>query len=178
MAFGCVWGRVYEGCDFVLAVFRGRGTRMMNSSEFQMEECHRMLTDQVDLVYPEGRRIVIGIRKPLPLGGPPGQDASDFKFKKHYTIVSKPRVVIYRDINDQKKMMRETKVHKFSDGMLNNILEKLDHIVKDFMLFKYNPGMTIRIWSGDDRRRSKEFMEVINHKLKLQRIFKSLESFN
>nr|GFC85636.1 hypothetical protein [Tanacetum cinerariifolium] len=35
----------------------------------------------------------------------PDWDASDFLFKEDYTIVSKPRVVIYRDIHDQKKMM-------------------------------------------------------------------------
>ncbi|GJS23407.1 hypothetical protein Tco_0452039 [Tanacetum coccineum] len=35
-----------------------------------------------------------------------------------YTIFHKPRAVIYRDRNDQKKMMRETDVHKFSDGTL------------------------------------------------------------
>nr|GEU97823.1 reverse transcriptase domain-containing protein [Tanacetum cinerariifolium] len=39
----------------------------------QMEECHCMLMDQVDLVNPEGHRIVHDIRKPLPLGGPPDQ---------------------------------------------------------------------------------------------------------
>nr|GEW17008.1 hypothetical protein [Tanacetum cinerariifolium] len=43
------------------------------SLQFQMEECHRMLTNQVDLVNPEGRRIVSNIRKPLPLRGPQGQ---------------------------------------------------------------------------------------------------------
>nr|GEU39613.1 hypothetical protein [Tanacetum cinerariifolium] len=107
----------------------------------------------------------------------PEWDASDFLFKEDYTIVSKPRAVIYRDRNDQKKMMRDIEVHKFSDGTLNMILEKLDHMVKDFMLFKYNTSMTTRIWSEDYRRRSKEFMEVIKHRLKLQRIFRSLESF-
>nr|GEW37249.1 hypothetical protein [Tanacetum cinerariifolium] len=94
-----------------------------------------------------------------------------------YTIVSKPRTVIYRDINDQKKMMRETEVHKFSDGTLNRILEKLDHMVKGFRLFKYNLSMATRIYSKDNKRRSKEFMEVIEHRLKLRRIFRSLESF-
>nr|GEZ14455.1 hypothetical protein [Tanacetum cinerariifolium] len=49
------------------------------------------------------------------------------------------------DRNDEKKMMRETEVHKFSDGTLTRILEKLDHMVKDFKLFKYNPGMETRI---------------------------------
>nr|GFA40978.1 hypothetical protein [Tanacetum cinerariifolium] len=42
------------------------------SLQFQMEECHRMLTDQVDLVNPEGHRLVPDVSKPLPLGGPPG----------------------------------------------------------------------------------------------------------
>nr|GEY79111.1 integrase, catalytic region, zinc finger, CCHC-type, peptidase aspartic, catalytic [Tanacetum cinerariifolium] len=37
----------------------------------------------------------------------PRWDASDFLFKEDYTIVSKPRDVIYRDRNDQKKMLRE-----------------------------------------------------------------------
>ncbi|GJY50015.1 hypothetical protein Tco_0439971 [Tanacetum coccineum] len=90
----------------------------------------------------------------------PDWDASDFLFKEDYTIVTKPRAVIYRDRNDQKKMMRENEVHKFSDGTLNRILDKLDHMVKDFKLYEYNPGMETRIWSVDDRRRSKDFMEV------------------
>ncbi|GKE20183.1 hypothetical protein Tco_1431695, partial [Tanacetum coccineum] len=77
----------------------------------------------------------------------PDWDASDFLFKEDYTIVSKPRAVIYRDRNDQKKMMRETEVHKFSDGTLQRILDKLDHMVKDFKLYEYNKGMETRIWS-------------------------------
>nr|GEV26503.1 hypothetical protein [Tanacetum cinerariifolium] len=62
----------------------------------------------------------------------PKWDAFDFLFKEDYTIISKPRTVIYRDRSDQKKMMRESKVHKFSDGTLTRILEKLNHMVKDF----------------------------------------------
>ncbi|GJU92298.1 hypothetical protein Tco_1304721 [Tanacetum coccineum] len=73
--------------------------------------------------------------------------------------------------------MQDTEVHKFSDGTLNRILDKLDHMVKDFKLFKFNPGMEIRIWFEDDRRKSKEFMEAIERRLKIRRIFRSLESF-
>ncbi|GKC87470.1 hypothetical protein Tco_1148119 [Tanacetum coccineum] len=296
------------------------------SLQFQMEECHLLLTDQIDLANPEGHRVVPDVSKPLPLRGPPGQvtiqpqysfnkdleylmsgdkdrrnalsisklkaayypdfgleelvpslwieservyDISAaygishwwFKRKEFYitrhsapsdrrvvrsymqilsvvslktfsrygytylkeivlrradckeykiseanfknldpnnfedlyllhlqdninhlsgadkTIVYKPRVVIYRDRNNQKKMMRESKVHKFSDGKLTRILEKLDHMVKDFVLFKFNPSMESRIWSKDDKRRSKEFIEVIERRLKIRRIFRSLESF-
>nr|GFA84706.1 hypothetical protein [Tanacetum cinerariifolium] len=38
-----------------------------------MEECHLLLTDQVDLVNPKGHRVVPDVSKPLPLGGPTGQ---------------------------------------------------------------------------------------------------------
>nr|GEZ97328.1 hypothetical protein [Tanacetum cinerariifolium] len=104
-------------------------------------------------------------------------DALDFLFKEDYTIVSKPKAVIYKDISDQKKMMRLNEVHKFSDGTLTRVLERLDHMVKDIRLFKYNPGIETIIWSEVDKRRSKEFMEVIERRLKIRRIFESLESF-
>ncbi|GJW18883.1 hypothetical protein Tco_0026319 [Tanacetum coccineum] len=63
----------------------------------------------------------------------PDWDASDFLFKENYTIVNKPNVVIYRDINDQKKMILQA----------------------------VRPGMETRIWSKDDKRMSKDFMENI-----------------
>ncbi|GJV56247.1 hypothetical protein Tco_1457252 [Tanacetum coccineum] len=91
-------------------------------------------------------------------------------------------IVIRKRVEDlqlriEKKMMMEYEVHKFSDGTLTRVLDKLDHMVKYFKLFQYNPGMEIRIWSEDDKRRSEEFMEVIERRLKIRRIFRSLESF-
>nr|GEY55353.1 hypothetical protein [Tanacetum cinerariifolium] len=71
-------------------------------------------------------------------------------------------------------MLRESEVHKFNNGTLARILEKLDHMVKDFMLSKFNPSMENRIWSEDDKKRSKEFIEVIERRLKIRRIFRSL----
>nr|GEX35257.1 hypothetical protein [Tanacetum cinerariifolium] len=62
----------------------------------------------------------------------PSWDASGFQFKD-YTIIHKPRSIINRDMNNQKKMMRET---------------------------EFNPGMEHRIWSEDDKRRIKEFIEI------------------
>ncbi|GJW71961.1 hypothetical protein Tco_0128878 [Tanacetum coccineum] len=103
----------------------------------------------------------------------PSWDATDFLFKEDYTIVHKPRAIIYRDRNNQKKMMRETEVHKFNDGTLTRILEKLDVRVKYYVLFKFNPGMEHRIWSEDDKRRSQEFIMLIQRRLKIRRIFKS-----
>ncbi|GJY42893.1 hypothetical protein Tco_0431106 [Tanacetum coccineum] len=53
----------------------------------------------------------------------PNWDASDFPFKEDYTIVFKPRAVIYRDRDDNRKMMRIDEVHKFSDGTVDSIKE-------------------------------------------------------
>ncbi|GJR14909.1 hypothetical protein Tco_0797561 [Tanacetum coccineum] len=64
----------------------------------------------------------------------PNWDATDYSFKEDYTIVPKPRAVIYRDRNDQRKLMRLNEIHKFSDGTLTRVMEKLDHMVKDFHL--------------------------------------------
>ncbi|GJR45785.1 hypothetical protein Tco_1313888 [Tanacetum coccineum] len=75
-------------------------------------------------------------------------------------------------------MMRETEVHKFIDGTLRRILEKLDYMVKDYELYKYNPGMENRIWNEDDKQRRQEFIKLIERRLKIRRIFRSLESFD
>nr|GEU88077.1 hypothetical protein [Tanacetum cinerariifolium] len=37
--------------------------------QFQMEECHKMLTDQVDWTNPKGDQVRINVNRPLPLGG-------------------------------------------------------------------------------------------------------------
>ncbi|GJY44152.1 hypothetical protein Tco_0432365 [Tanacetum coccineum] len=234
--------------------------------QFQMDECHKLLTNKVDLVNPEGHQILRNIYEPLPLGGPPGDkerktalsisklkaaryldfgleelvpslwveserdydisaaydprcefsvytavnmwirnlvirnrvgdlqlgiesyqtklnlerpnwDATDYSFKEDYTIVPKPRAVIYRDRNDQRKLMRLNEIHKFSDGTLTRVMEKLGHMVKDFHMFEYNRGMETRKWLEDDKRRSKDFITAIEKILQIRRIFRSLESF-
>ncbi|GJU02221.1 hypothetical protein Tco_1112559 [Tanacetum coccineum] len=40
-------------------------------------------------------------------------DAADYYFKEDYTIVPKPRAVVYRDRNYQRKLMRLNELHKF-----------------------------------------------------------------
>ncbi|GKB26968.1 hypothetical protein Tco_0866369 [Tanacetum coccineum] len=107
----------------------------------------------------------------------PNWDATDYYFKEDYTIVPKPRAIIYRDRNNQRKLMSLKELHKFSDGTLTRVMEKLDHMVKDFHLFEYNKGMETRKWSEDDKRRSKYFITAIENRLKIRRIFQSLESF-
>ncbi|GJW86905.1 hypothetical protein Tco_0162245 [Tanacetum coccineum] len=44
------------------------------SLPFQMDKCHKLLTDKFDLVNPKGHQILHNVYEPLPLGGPPGQN--------------------------------------------------------------------------------------------------------
>ncbi|GJV22251.1 hypothetical protein Tco_1371271 [Tanacetum coccineum] len=55
---------------------------------------------------------------------------ADYYFKEDYTIVPKPRAIVYRDINDQRKLMRLNELHKFSDGTHDKSNGKMDHMVK------------------------------------------------
>ncbi|GJT96003.1 hypothetical protein Tco_1091521 [Tanacetum coccineum] len=48
-------------------------------------------------------------------------EAVDYYFKEDYTIVPKPRAVVYRDRNDQRKLMRLNELHKFSDRTLTRV---------------------------------------------------------
>ncbi|GJX07008.1 hypothetical protein Tco_0194940 [Tanacetum coccineum] len=180
--------------------------------QYQMDECHKLLTNKVDMSNPKGHQILQNIYEPLPLGGPPGQmrilsvisvkvykkygynylreiilrradykeykisekdfknlhpndfedlfllniqeklnhlpkidktclhtavnmwirnlEAADYYFKEDYTIVPMPRAVVYKDRNDQRKLMRLNELHKFSDGTLTRVMEKLDHTVR------------------------------------------------
>ncbi|GKA00273.1 hypothetical protein Tco_0672823 [Tanacetum coccineum] len=103
----------------------------------------------------------------------PNWDAADYYFKEDYTIVPKPRAVVYRDRNDQRKLMRLNELHKFSDGTLTRVMEKLDHMVKDFHLSKYNKGMESRKWSEDDKRRRQRLHHAIEKDYKIKRIYRS-----
>ncbi|GJY84837.1 hypothetical protein Tco_0498863 [Tanacetum coccineum] len=65
--------------ELTQADFEGQAYEVVKASypdvihlQFQMEECHKMLTDQVDWANPEGDQARINVNRPLPLGGPPG----------------------------------------------------------------------------------------------------------
>ncbi|GJU75897.1 hypothetical protein Tco_1272967 [Tanacetum coccineum] len=261
--------------------------------QYKMDECHKLLTNKVDLSNPEGHQILQNIYEPLPLGGPPGQVTKseiaypypsskrrylDFgleelvpslwveserkydisavygithwwfrrkefyinkhMFTKEYKISEKDFKNLHPNdfedlflLNIQEKLNHLPKTDKtslhtavnmwirnlvirnrvgdlqlgiesyqtkinlerpnwdatdyyfkedytiFSDGTLTRVMEKLDHMVKDFHLFEYNKGMETRKWSEDDKRRSKDFITAIEKRLQIRRIFQSLESF-
>nr|GEU78471.1 Gag-Pol polyprotein [Tanacetum cinerariifolium] len=239
--------------------------------EYQMEECHKLLTDSVD-----DSILRHNVSKPLPLGGLPGQVTiqSDFFFNKdleylrydkkgskpalliskmkaayypdagleqmvpdqmwieeeckydipaiievfsiygydymkkivlrradlnehviterdlklsstspnldgmpRYTVIDSLRAITFQDRYGVQMIMRFDEIHKFSDGMLQQINETLDYRVKEFKINRINPCFNTRFWTRKDVDRSKEFMFAIQKRLKTRRIFRNLESF-
>nr|GEW55491.1 monodehydroascorbate reductase [Tanacetum cinerariifolium] len=149
--------------------------------QYQMEECHKLLTDSVDKSI-----IKINVSKPLPLGGPPGQVMiiSDFFFNKDLEYlrygskggrpalsISKMKAAYYPDVG------LEQIVSDQIDGTLHQIDEALDYRVKEFKVNRMNLGLNTRFWTRKDVYRSKEFMFSIQKRLKTRRIFRNLESF-
>nr|GFA58492.1 hypothetical protein [Tanacetum cinerariifolium] len=94
-----------------------------------------------------------------------------FEYKHDYIVIDSPKAVMFRDKYGVQMMMRFNEIHKFSDGMLQQIDEALDSRVR------MNPGLNTRFWTRKDVDRSKAFMFVIQKRLKTGRIFRNLESF-
>nr|GEU63231.1 hypothetical protein [Tanacetum cinerariifolium] len=165
--------------------------------QYQMEECHKLLTDSVD-----DSILRHNVSKPLPLGGPPEECKYDIAVmygishwwfqrqrfyidrhtsegdhsavRTHMQILS---VVRIEDKYGVQMMMRFNEIHKFSDGTLQQIDEALDYRVKEFRINRMNPGLNTRFWTRKDVDRSKAFMFAIQKRLKTRRIFRNLKSF-
>nr|GEV33838.1 hypothetical protein [Tanacetum cinerariifolium] len=162
--------------------------------QYQMEECHKLLTDSVDDSIPRNN-----VSKPLTMGGPPGQITiqSDFFFNKDLEYlryrskgnrpalsISKMKAAYYLDVGleqmvpDQFWINREYKYDIAAiDGTLRQIDEALDYRVKEFRINRMNPGLNTRFWTRKDVDRCKAFIFVIQRRLRLRRIFRNLESF-
>ncbi|GKB56476.1 hypothetical protein Tco_0912662 [Tanacetum coccineum] len=69
---------------------------------FQMEECHKMLTDQVDWTNPEGAQARVNVNRPLPPSGSPGHVTiqtqfffnKDLEYLRYGSKVSSPALSI------------------------------------------------------------------------------------
>ncbi|GJS09995.1 hypothetical protein Tco_0366791 [Tanacetum coccineum] len=125
--------------------------------QYQMDECHKLLTNKVDLSNPKGHQIPQNINEPLPLGGPPGQE---FYINKHSessdreAVRSQMRILSvisvkvfkkygynylreiilrradYQEYKISEKDFRNLHPNDFEDLFLLNIQEKLNHLPK------------------------------------------------
>nr|GFD37047.1 hypothetical protein [Tanacetum cinerariifolium] len=71
------------------------------------------------------------------------------------------------------ELMRIDKLHKFSDGTLNDVRNTLDNRLKGIRM-QYLPTT---IWRRGDKERAAAMIQAITKMLKTRRIMKSLEKF-
>ncbi|GKD79128.1 hypothetical protein Tco_1341749 [Tanacetum coccineum] len=98
---------------------------------------------------------------------------SDLKRREAYSAYSNPRGFIYQNKDKKNRLMRIDELHKFSDGILNDVRTALnDHLNRIQM--KYLPQT---IWRQSDRDKARAMIQVIDKQLKTRRIMRSLEKF-
>ncbi|GJS12322.1 hypothetical protein Tco_0369118 [Tanacetum coccineum] len=69
------------------------------------------------------------------------QEATGLEFMHDYKILDSSRVVVFKEKYGMQMIMRFNKIHKFSDGTLQQIDEPLDYRVKEFIVNKVNLGL-------------------------------------
>nr|GEV08890.1 reverse transcriptase domain-containing protein [Tanacetum cinerariifolium] len=123
------------------------------SLQFQIEECQRLLTDQVDLVIPEGHRLVLNVSKPLPLGGPPVRShmrilsVISIKTFERYGYAFLRETVIrradYNEYNISEADFKNLHLIDFEDMYLLYLQGKLNHLPGLDKVYFYN---AINLW--------------------------------
>nr|GFB73530.1 hypothetical protein [Tanacetum cinerariifolium] len=98
---------------------------------------------------------------------------SDLKRCEAYTAYSNPRGFIYQNKDKKNRLMRIDKLHKFSDGTLNDVRNALDDRLKGIRM-QYLPTT---IWRRGDKDRAAAIIQAIDKMLKTRRIMRSLERF-
>nr|GEW18771.1 hypothetical protein [Tanacetum cinerariifolium] len=98
---------------------------------------------------------------------------TDVKRNEAYTAYSNLRGFIYQNKDKQNRLMRIDALHKFSDGMLNDVRTALDDRLKG-ILMKYLPQTICR---RSDNERAVAMIQAIDKQLKTRRIMRSLEKF-
>ncbi|GJY85850.1 hypothetical protein Tco_0499876 [Tanacetum coccineum] len=95
---------------------------------------------------------------------------SDLKRKTPYTAYSNPRGFIYQNKDKKNILICIDELHKFSDGILNDVRSALDDTLKRIRM-KYLPQREV------DRERARAMIQAIDRQLRNKRIIRSLEKF-
>nr|GEY64005.1 hypothetical protein [Tanacetum cinerariifolium] len=98
---------------------------------------------------------------------------TDLRRREAYTTYSNPKGFIYQNKDKKNRLMRIDELHKFSDGMLNDVRNALDDRLKGIRM-QY---LSSTIWRKGDKDRATTMIQAIEKMLKTRRIMRSLEKF-
>nr|GEY11983.1 putative ribonuclease H-like domain-containing protein [Tanacetum cinerariifolium] len=160
--------------DMLLLLVQGKLTNLMVKERFAFNVSLRMFT-KIIVIQRRVEDLQLGIRsyqKKLNLTKPDTY-RSDLKCKEAYTVYSYLKGFIYQNKDKQNRLMRIDELHKFNDGMLNDVRIALDDRLKGIRM-KYLPQV---IWRKSDKERAATMIQAIDKQLKTMRIMRHLEKF-
>ncbi|GKB54169.1 hypothetical protein Tco_0904922 [Tanacetum coccineum] len=102
---------------------------------------------------------------------------ADLDVKEPYTILHKPRGVVYLNKNNDKYLIRDDELYKFSDGTLKLVRDILNSVFHNFVLGYNNASMPKSAWIEKDQNRTTSMLKKIDATLLERCIMRSLECF-
>nr|GEZ54416.1 hypothetical protein [Tanacetum cinerariifolium] len=166
--------RIQDIKDMLLLLVLGKMTNLMVEDCFAFNISLRMFTRSI-VIQRRVEDLQLGVEsyeKNLNLTKP-DMYRSNLKHKEAYIVYSNPSGFIYQNNDKQNRLMQIDKLHKFSDGKLNDVRTTLDDRLKVIQM-KYLPQA---IWRRSDKERAATMIQAIDKQLKTRRIMRSLEKF-
>nr|GEV20020.1 hypothetical protein [Tanacetum cinerariifolium] len=160
--------------DMLLLLVQGKLTNLTVEECFAFNVSLRMFTRSI-IIQRRVEDLQLGVesyQKKLNLTNPDTY-RFDLKRKEAYIAYSNLRGFIYQNKDKQNRLMRIAKLHKFSDGTLNDVRTALDDRLKGIRI-KYLPQT---IWRKSDKEGAAAMIQAIDKQLKTKRIMRSLEKF-
>nr|GEV69698.1 hypothetical protein [Tanacetum cinerariifolium] len=160
--------------DMLLLLVQGKLTNLTVEESFSFNVSLRMFTKSI-VIQRRVEDLQLGVKSYQKKLNLIKSDTyrSDLKRKEAYTAYSNLRGFIYQDKDKQNRLMQIDELHKFNDGMLNDVRIALDDRLKGIRM-KYPPQA---IWRKSEKERAASMIQAIDKKLKTRRIMRSLEKF-
>nr|GEW22208.1 retrotransposon protein, putative, unclassified [Tanacetum cinerariifolium] len=160
--------------DMLLLLVQQRLTNLTIDKCYDLNVALRMYTRRI-VIQRRVEDLQLGVesyQKKLNLTKPDTY-RSKLRNKTAYTSYSDPYEIIYMDQNRRKRLMRTDKLHKFSDGTLNDVRSALHDIAAGIRM-EYLP---MRKWSNLDKKRARVMVQDIDKQLYQRRLMRNLKKF-
>ncbi|GJT39778.1 hypothetical protein Tco_0939643 [Tanacetum coccineum] len=166
--------RIQDIEDMLLLLVQGKLTNLTVEERLAFNVALRMFTRSV-IIQRRVEDLQLGVKsyqKKLNLTKP-NTYRPDLKRREAYSAYSNPRGFIYQNKDKKNKLMRIDKLHKFSDGTLDDVQTTLNDRLKGIQM-EYLPQT---IWRQRDKDNAGAMIQAIEKQLKTRRIMQSLERF-
>nr|GFA87220.1 hypothetical protein [Tanacetum cinerariifolium] len=117
--------------DMLLLLVQGKLSNLTVEERFAFNVSLRMFTRSIVIQWHvEDLQLGVKSYQKRPNLTKPDTYRSDLKRREAYTAYSNPRGFIYQNRDKKNRLMRINELHKFSDGMLNDVRNALDDHLK------------------------------------------------